>query len=185
FAVDVEHLRARVAAVMPGVRADLEALVRIPSVSAPAFDQAQVERSAAAVAELFRGAGMAEVDILRAGEPAGAPAVVAHRPGRPGAPTGRRSAPQEGQRRGEDAGWDSPPFEPAERDGRLYGRGAADDKAGLLVHVAALRALGDRLGVGVSVFAEGGEEIGAPTFEAFLERYRGRLAAARIRAADT
>src|SRR3954471_5320097 len=64
-APDVETLRSRLAAVMPGVRADLEALVRIPSVSAPAFDQQQVEASAAAVAELLRAAGLPEVEILR------------------------------------------------------------------------------------------------------------------------
>src|SRR4051812_49826979 len=83
-APDVETLRSRLAAVMPGVRADLEALVRIPSVSAPAFDQQQVEASAAAVAELLRAAGLPEVEILRVA--GGAPAGVRRPPPAPRPP---------------------------------------------------------------------------------------------------
>src|SRR3954471_6951962 len=160
-APDVETLRSRLAAVMPGVRADLEALVRIPSVSAPAFDQQQVERSAAFVADLLRGVGLPEVEILRVD--GGAPAVVARRPAAPGAPTVLLYAHHDVQPPGDPALWESPAFEPVERDGRLYGRGAADDKAGIAVHVAALRALADgaRPGVGVTVFVEGEEEIGS------------------------
>ena len=66
---------------------------------------------------------------------------------------------------------------PAERDGRLYGRGAADDKAGIAVRLAALRAYGDELPVGVTVLAEGEEEVGSPTLEEFLAAYAGRLRA--------
>ena len=86
---------------------------------------------------------------------------------------------------GDDADWDSPPFEPTERDGRLYGRGAADDKAGVIAHVGALRVLGDELGVGVTVFVEGEEEIGSPTFLPFLHAYRDLLAADVIVVADS
>jgi Peptidase family M20/M25/M40 len=78
---------------------------------------------------------------------------------------------------GDRADWDSEPFQPAERDGRLYGRGAADDKAGIAVHLAALRAHGDRLPVGVTVLIEGEEEIGSPTLTEFLDAYSGRLRA--------
>ena len=82
---------------------------------------------------------------------------------------------------GDDADWDSPPFEPTERGGRLYGRGAADDKAGVIAHVGALRVLGDELGVGVTVFVEGEEEIGSPTFVDFLHTYRDLLRGRRHR----
>ncbi len=187
--VDVTALTERVAAVLPGVRADLERLVRIPSVSAPAFDPAPLEASAEAVAELLRRAGMNQVDILRVpvpgtGQP-GAPAVVAHRPGPPGSRTVLLYAHHDVQPPGDTEGWVSAPFEPTERDGRLYARGAADDKAGICVHVAALRALGEALGVGVTVFVEGEEEIGSPTFEDFLAAHRDRLAADVIVVADS
>jgi acetylornithine deacetylase/succinyl-diaminopimelate desuccinylase-like protein len=184
--VDVDALRARVAAALPGVRADLESLVRIPSVSAPAFDAQQLEHSAAFVADLLRGVGLPEVEILRVD--GGAPAVVGRRPAAPGAPTVLLYAHHDVQPPGDPALWDSPAFEPVERAGRLYGRGAADDKAGVAVHVAALRALADgaaRPGVGVTVFVEGEEEIGSPTFERFLAEHRERLAADVIVVADS
>lgn len=186
-AVDVAGLRARVAGLMPGVRADLERLVRIPSVSAAAFDQTHVEASAQAVAGLLRDAGMPDVQILRAraeGGP-GAPAVVARRPGPAGAPTVLLYAHHDVQPPGDPADWDSPAFEPTERDGRLFGRGAADDKAGVMVHVCALRALADELGVGVTVFVEGEEEVGSPSFSDFLATYREQLAADVIVVADS
>ncbi|HYJ75330.1 MAG TPA: dipeptidase [Kineosporiaceae bacterium] len=182
-APDVETLRSRLAAVMPGVRADLEALVRIPSVSAPAFDQQQVEASAAAVAELLRGTGLPEVEILRV--PGGAPAVVARHPAPAGAPTVLLYAHHDVQPPGDPALWDTPAFVPTEREGRLYGRGTSDDKAGVAVHLAALRTLADDLGVGVTVFVEGEEEVGSPTFGAFLAAYRERLAADVIVVADS
>src|SRR5215213_8961241 len=153
------ELRAAVARAMPSVRADLDALVRIPSVSAPAFDQAPVEASAAAVADLLGGAGLRDVELLREG---GAPAVVGHLPGPPGAPTVLLYAHHDVQPPGRDADWTSPPFEPAERGGRLYGRGAADDKAGVMAHLAAIRAHDGRPPVAVTVFVEGEEESGSP-----------------------
>jgi acetylornithine deacetylase/succinyl-diaminopimelate desuccinylase-like protein len=183
LAPDVDTLRRRLADVMPGVRADLEALIRIPSVSAPAFDQQQVEASAAAVAALLRGAGLEEVEILRV--PGGGPGVVGRRPAPSGAPTVLLYAHHDVQPPGDPALWDTPAFEPVERDGRLYGRGAADDKAGVALHLAALRTLADELGVGVTVFVEGEEEIGSPTFAAFLAAHRERLAADVIVVADS
>jgi cysteinylglycine-S-conjugate dipeptidase len=85
---------------------------------------------------------------------------------------------------GDRAAWDSDPFEPTERDGRLYGRGAADDKAGVAVHLAALRAHGDGLPVGVTVLVEGEEEIGSPTLAQFLGSYASRLSADAVVFAD-
>ncbi len=184
--VDVEALRARVAELMPATTRDLQDLVRVPSVSAAAFDAAHLEASAELVAGLLRGAGMPEVEILRVqGPPAGAPAVIARRPAPEGAPTVLLYAHHDVQPPGEDGAWHSPPFEPTERQGRLFGRGAADDKAGVMVHVTALRALADQLGVGVSVFVEGEEEVGSPTFATFLAEQRERLAADVIVVADS
>lgn len=187
--VDVAALSGRIRGVLPGVRADLEALVRIPSVSAPAFDQAQLSASANAVASLLRDAGIEDVEVVRATTSdgtVGAPAVVGHRsPSAPGAPTVLLYAHHDVQPPGDPSAWVSPAFDPQERAGRLYGRGAADDKAGIMVHVAALRALGAELGVGVTVFVEGEEEIGSPTFDAFLAQNHARLAADVIVVADS
>ena len=83
------------------------------------------------------------------------------------------------------AEWDSPPFEPTERDGRLYGRGAADDKAGIVAHLGAVRALGDDLGVGVTMFIEGEEEVGSDTLADLLAEHRESLAADVIVIADS
>jgi acetylornithine deacetylase/succinyl-diaminopimelate desuccinylase-like protein len=166
---------------MPGVRADLEALVRIPSVSAASFDQSHVARSAEAVAELLRGEGL-DVEVVVEG---GRPAVIGHIDGPEGAPTVTLYAHHDVQPPGDDADWDSAPFEPTERAGRLYGRGAADDKAGVLAHVAALRAHRGRLPVGVTVFVEGEEESGSPSLPAILAKHGDRLAADAIVIADS
>ncbi|MDO8107973.1 dipeptidase [Isoptericola sp. b441] len=180
-------LRDRVAAGFPRVRADLEQLARIPSVSSPAFDQAEVARSARMVADLLGEVGVpAEVlTVTTADGRVGRPAVVGHRPGPAGAPTVLLYAHHDVQPPGPREDWDTEPFEPTERGGRLYGRGAADDKAGIVAHLGALRALGDDLPVGVTVFVEGEEEVGSPTFVEFLHTYRERLAADLIVVADS
>jgi acetylornithine deacetylase/succinyl-diaminopimelate desuccinylase-like protein len=176
-----EQVRAAVAAQMPGVRADLENLVRIPGIAFDGFDFAEVERSAQAVAELLRGVGLT-VEIARAG---GQPAVIGHRPAPPGAPTVLLYAHHDVQPIGDRTAWLSEPFEPTERDGRLYGRGCADDKAGVMAHVAALRAFGDDLPVGVVVFVEGEEEFGSDSLEELLRVHRDKLAADVIVIADS
>jgi acetylornithine deacetylase/succinyl-diaminopimelate desuccinylase-like protein len=176
------QLSEAVRQVLPDVRADLERLIRIPSVSADPAAAPQVQASAAEVASLLRQAGLPEVDIVAV--PDGQPAVLGHRPAPPGAPTVLLYAHHDVQPTGDPAGWDSDPFEPSERDGRLYGRGAADDKAGVAAHLAALRAHGDRLPVGVTVLVEGEEEIGSPTLSPFLTAYRDALRADVVVFAD-
>ena len=174
-------LQARMVELMPALRQDLETLTRIPSVSLAAFDQAHVEASAQAVAGLLRAEGL-EVEIVREG---GQPAVIGHLDGPAGAPTVMLYAHHDVQPPGAESEWDSPPFEPTERDGRVYARGIADDKAGVLAHVAALRAHSGGLPVGVTVFVEGEEEIGSDSLGAILEKHGEKLRADVIVLADS
>jgi cysteinylglycine-S-conjugate dipeptidase len=178
-----ERLAAAVTRVLPAARADLERLVRIPSVSADPAAAPHLAASAREVAALLCAAGMPEVEVVIAGS--SQPAVIGHRPGPPGAPTVLLYAHHDVQPPGDATAWDSDPFGPAERDGRLYGRGAADDKAGIAVHLAALRAHGDRLPVGVTVLVEGEEEIGSPAVAGFLDAYAGRVRADVLVLADS
>ncbi|MFD6177106.1 MULTISPECIES: dipeptidase [unclassified Isoptericola] len=188
-------LRAHVEAQFPALQADLERLVRIPSVSAAAFDQAHVAASADAVAALLSDAGLPDVRILSSARPdgtPGAPAVVARRPAPEGRPTVLLYAHHDVQPPGDAAAWATDPFEPVQVGERLYGRGAADDKAGLVAHVGALRALsalaaetGADLPVGITVFVEGEEESGSPSFRQFLADHRELLAADVIVVADS
>ncbi|WP_172898854.1 MULTISPECIES: dipeptidase [unclassified Actinoplanes] len=175
------ELRATIAQQMPGVRADLERLVRIPGVAFEGFDHSHVERSAEAVADLLRGCGL-DTQIVRHG---GQPAVIGRKPAPPGAPTVLLYAHHDVQPAGDPELWTSDPFEPVERDGRLYGRGAADDKAGVMAHVAALRAFGDRLPVGVVVFVEGEEEYGSDSLDAIIQAHRDELRSDVIVIADS
>ena len=177
-----EQLTEAVREVLPSVRADLERLVRIPSVSADPAAAPHLQSSANEVASLLVQAGLPEVEVVTVA--GGQPAVLARRPGSPGAPTVLLYAHHDVQPAGDRAEWDSDPFEPSEREGRLYGRGAADDKAGIAAHLAALRAHGDRLPVGVVVLVEGEEEIGSPTLAQFLDAFRDRLAADVVVFAD-
>lgn len=187
----VEAARAAVAAQMPRARGDLDDLVRIPSVSAPAFDQAHVAAGADAVAALLRDAGLDDVQVLTASAPdgtPGAPAVVGRRPAPPGRPTVLLYAHQDVQPPGDETLWTSAPFEPTERDGRLFGRGTGDDKGGVVAHLVALRTLlptwGADDGVGLVVLVEGEEEIGSPTFAALLAEHADLLAAEVVVVAD-
>jgi acetylornithine deacetylase/succinyl-diaminopimelate desuccinylase-like protein len=176
-------LREAVARILPGVRADLEDLVRIPSVSADPAASGSVRRSAEAVSALLTAVGLPDVEVLQV--EGGQPAVLGHRPGPAGAPTVLLYAHHDVQPAGDRGDWETDPFEPVERGGRLFGRGAADDKAGIALHLAALRVLGDDLGVGVTVLVEGEEEIGSPTLDRLLDRYGDRLAADVMVLADS
>jgi len=178
----MDDLIERVRAVLPSVRGDLEDLVRIESVWAAPARRDEVRRSAQAVAALFSGAGFAEVEIVSEG---GAPAVIARHPAPPGAPTVLLYAHHDVQPEGDSSQWDSAPFEPTERGGRLYGRGSADDKAGIAAHLAAFRAHEGAPPVGVTVFVEGEEESGSPSLGRLLAANRGKLAAEVIVIADS
>jgi len=172
----------RVRDVLPSVRRDLEDLVRIESVWADPGRRDEVHRSAHSVLELLSQAGFDDVRIVSEG---GAPAVIARYPAPPGAPTVLLYAHHDVQPEGDHGLWASPPFEPTERDGRLYGRGTADDKAGIATHLAAFRAHGGRPPVGVTVFVEGEEESGSPSLRRLLAAHRDALAADVIVIADS
>ena len=178
----VSDLVQRVRDVLPDVRRDLEDLVRIASVWSDPNRRDDVHRSAQKVADLLRAAGFAQIDIVSAD---GAPAVIAHHPAPPGAPTVLLYAHHDVQPEGDPAQWDSPPFEPTERDGRLYGRGTADDKAGIATHLAAFRAHDGKPPVGVTVFIEGEEECGSPSLSRLLAAHHHKLSADVIVIADS
>src|SRR6195952_2284919 len=183
--MNLDELRTRVQAGLPGIRQDLEDLVRIESVSADPARAAEVQRSAEAVAELFRAEGFEDTRVVSAREDGRAPAVLARKVAPSGRPTVLLYAHHDVQPENDHADWASPPFEPTERDGRLYGRGAADDKAGIAAHLAAVRALGADLGVGVTMFIEGEEEVGSATLTELLAQHRDSLAADVIVIADS
>jgi acetylornithine deacetylase/succinyl-diaminopimelate desuccinylase-like protein len=176
-------LRATIHDLFPQIQSQLEDLIRIPSVSAAGFDPAEVRRSAEATARLLREAGFQGVRFL---ELEGAhPAVFGEIPAPAGAPTVLLYAHHDVQPPGEDDGWDGEPFAPFERDGRLYGRGSSDDKAGIVTHAAAARSLGDRPPVGIKVFVEGEEEIGSSHLPDLITHHGELLAADVIVIADS
>lgn len=178
-----------VAELFPAAVDDLIGLVAIPSVSRPLQDVPEVRASAERVAALIRAEGVEDVRILSVG--AGAPAVVARVPAQPGAPTVLLYAHHDVQPVGNRDDWRSDPFAAVAREGRLYGRGAADDKAGVIAHIGALRALREHYGsvagagVGITLFIEGEEEVGSPTFTEFLSVHRDILQADVVVIADS
>lgn len=175
-------VRARVERAFGAIRADLEELVRIPSVSADESAAGHVRKSAEATRSWLKRSGLQDVELL---EVDGAhPAVFGTTPGPAGAPTVLLYAHHDVQPPGPRELWESSPFEPTERAGRLFGRGTADDKAGIAVHAAALQVWEGSPPVGVAVFIEGEEEIGSIHLSQFLDKYGDLLRADAIVLAD-
>ncbi len=161
-------------------------LARIPSVSAQGFPPEQVRRSATAFADLLRHAGLRHVQVLKI--PGVHPYVYADWLDRPGKPTLVLYGHHDVVPPGRPEQWLSPPFEPVERNGRLYGRGTADDKGGILVHVAAVAAYlrtAASLPCNVRFVIEGEEEIGSENLARFLARYKSLMAADAVVLSDT
>ncbi len=164
----------RVRALMPGMRRDLEALVRIPSVSGAGRPEGPLLEAHALVSRLFSEAGVEVSSLELPGTP---PVVMGRIPAPPGAPTVLLYSHYDVVPAGDEALWETPPFEPTERDGTLIGRGTADTKSNIVAHLGALRAWEGRPPVGVIVVIEGAEESGGGAFTTYPPTDPGRFAA--------
>src|SRR5262245_17701972 len=143
---------------MPALRRDLATLGAIPSVSVRGEFGEPLLEAFELTSRLFADAGVA---VGRLDLPGTAPVVVGEIPAPPGAPTVLLYSHYDVVAAGDEREWTSPPFEPTERDGALYGRGTADTKSNIVMHLGALRAWGGRPPVGVRLCIEGHEEVGS------------------------
>ena len=168
-----DDLRAKVATDRPRLTELLGDLVRLPTVSAPGYDQVKVREAAEAIVAILDREGFENAQLL--GLEAGNPAVFAEIPAPVGAPTLLLYAHYDVQPPGPAHEWSTDPFEPVEREGRLYGRGAADDKGGIVMHLGAIAAHDGRPPVGVQIFFEGEEEAGSQSLAGILDRYSSLL----------
>lgn len=172
----MQDVLRRIDASLPATRAQLESLIRVPSVSADPAHARDVRESAEAFAELIDG------DVLTVD---GAhPIVCAYVQTNVDAPTLLIYGHHDVQPAGALDRWTTPPFEPRERDGRLYGRGSADDKGGILACIAAVKAF-DRLPLNVRFLIEGEEEVGSRNLARYFEKYPERIAADYVAICDT
>ncbi|GHO99361.1 dipeptidase [Reticulibacter mediterranei] len=153
-------LRQTVHQLMPTAIENLKQLVSIPSIATEGYPDEKVLEAAHTTEELLRAAGFQHVRLLS--PDGGRPAIYGEIPGPPDTPTVLLYAHYDVQPSGPIEEWSTPPFEPAERDGRLYGRGAADDKSGIVAHLATIRAFKEgtgKLPVGIKIVIEGDEEF--------------------------
>jgi acetylornithine deacetylase/succinyl-diaminopimelate desuccinylase-like protein len=153
---------------MPELKDDLARLVAIPSISAfgyPAETRPALLEAYEEVERLFRDAGVTILDPLEL--PDTAPVLRGEIPAPDGAPTVLLYSHYDVVPVGDEAKWESPPFEATERDGAIYGRGAADTKSNILMHVGAIRAWQGKPPVGIRVVIEGQEEVGGGAFATF------------------
>jgi acetylornithine deacetylase/succinyl-diaminopimelate desuccinylase-like protein len=154
--VPSEEIRAKTRALMPGVVEDLKSLIRYPSVAFPGYPAEPVNAMAESTVALLKRYGLYDVRLLEI--PGGYPAVYGEIPPPPGAPTVLMYAHYDVQPARMEDGWGTDPWTPAEKEGRLYGRGAADNKSGIMIIAACLKIFEGRPPVGVKVLIEGEEE---------------------------
>ncbi|MBA8960965.1 acetylornithine deacetylase/succinyl-diaminopimelate desuccinylase-like protein [Rhodococcus percolatus] len=163
-----DEIRSTVAALMPTARDELAELVAMRSVADPRqFPPEECVRAAEWVRDAFIGAGIGHVELLETSD--GSHAVVGHQPAPDGAPTVLLYCHYDVQPPGDEKLWHTDPFTLTERDGRWYGRGAADCKGNIVMHLLALRALGTPFPVGIRIVAEGSEEMGTGGLENLVE----------------
>jgi acetylornithine deacetylase/succinyl-diaminopimelate desuccinylase-like protein len=178
-------LRARIAEQMPGAHAELAELVAFRSVADPRqYPAEECERCAQWVLGKFSELGFADARLAETAD--GSLAVIGSRPGpSPQAPTVLLYAHYDVQPPLGEAAWRTPPFELTEVGGRWYGRGAADCKGNILMHLLALRALGDDIPVNLKLVVEGSEEQGTGGLENFVPSHADLLSADVILVCDT
>ncbi|SHN45090.1 dipeptidase [Cryptosporangium aurantiacum] len=183
ISLDVGGLRDRVTALMPRARADLAELVAFRSVADPKqYPPEECERAAQYLIDAFGEAGLR--DLVAYPTPDGSKAVFGQAPGPPGAPTVLLYCHYDVQPPLDEGAWLTPVFELTEKDGRWYGRGAADCKGNIAAHLTALRALGGNLPVTVKLIAEGSEEQGTGGLEEFVPANADLLRADAILVCD-
>jgi acetylornithine deacetylase/succinyl-diaminopimelate desuccinylase-like protein len=168
-----DDLRAKVAEDLPRLVELLGDLVRLPTVSAAGYDQSKVRAGAEQIVALLDEVGYQNTRLLEAD--GGNPAVFAEIPAPDGAPTLLLYAHYDVQPPGPADEWDTDPFQPLINGGRLYGRGSADDKGGIVMHLGAVAAHGGHPPVGVQIFFEGEEEAGSQSLESILEEHADLL----------
>ncbi|WP_406035557.1 dipeptidase [Nocardioides sp. NBC_00163] len=178
-------LRSRIAELMPQAREELAELVAIKSVADPRqFPPEECHRAAQWVLDHFAALGFDDARLAETAD--GSNAVVGSRQcTRPDAPTVLLYAHYDVQPPLDDAAWQTPPFELVEKDGRWYGRGTADCKGNILMHLLALRALGQDVPVNLKLVVEGSEEQGTGGLEAFVVDNADLLRADTILVCDT
>jgi acetylornithine deacetylase/succinyl-diaminopimelate desuccinylase-like protein len=163
---------------------ELKQFLRIPSVSADSAFRADVRRAAEFVRDRLLDAGL-DVQIH---ETDGHPIVTGSWTGAPGAPTALVYGHYDVQPPDPRDQWTTPPFEPDVRDGRIYARGATDDKGQMFTHiksVAAWMEVRGRLPVNVKFVIEGEEEVGSDNLDRFLSAQREQLACDVVVVSDT
>jgi acetylornithine deacetylase/succinyl-diaminopimelate desuccinylase-like protein len=151
-----DEILRKARAVMPGVVEDLKNLLRYPSIAFPGYPAEPVHAMAGATAAVLKRNGLQDVRLMDI--PGGYPSVYGEIPAPPGAPTVMMYAHYDVQPARRADGWDTDPWEPVEKGGRLYGRGAADNKSGILIIAASLKIFDGKPPVGVKVLIEGEEE---------------------------
>lgn len=183
----VEDVRARVQNAWNDVVSVLNKKISLAAVSAKGIAGEHMRKSAQYVAGVLREVGI-DARVEQSTNPDGTPGafeVVGSRIVNPSAPTVLLYAHHDVQPVPDPSEWETNPFEGTERDGRLYGRGSADDGGGIAIHYGALRALSDDLRVNIKVFIEGEEEMGSPSFIPFIESHKAEFESDVIIVADS
>ncbi|MBT1178684.1 dipeptidase [Bifidobacterium vespertilionis] len=185
--IDATVIRDRVEGDWKRILDVLARKIALKAVSAEGITGEHMRRSAEFVAEELAKVGV-ETKVVQSSNPDGTPGaweVVGSRTVDPAAPTVLLYAHHDVQPVPDPSAWDTDPWTATEIDGRLYGRGSADDGGGLAIHSGALKALGDDLKVNVKVFIEGEEEMGSPSFIPFIEAHRDEFDSDVIIVADS